>query len=177
MGGTLTADVHARAKEAFETYLAGIERGLAPDRAYLVGDGVTLADICFVAEVALFSNEKAQAGLLAEKGLAPAFPDGIESAYPKALAHFGKLSAHEAFAPDVQPYLESCGSGSKRRPDKGTGWNLCCKLVQNQDGETGGISDPRLIPGWYCSHSIQRRPQKTNISVPTPIRPSTRPNR
>ena len=106
MSGTPTADVHARAKEAFETYLSGIERGLAPDRAYLVGDGVTLADVCFVAEVALFSNEKAQAGLLAEKGLEPAFHDRIESEYPKALAHFARLSAHEAFAPDVQPYLE-----------------------------------------------------------------------
>src|SRR5271169_6667305 len=44
-------DSHARAKEAFTTYAAGIEQALQPDRMFLVGDGVTLADICFVAEL------------------------------------------------------------------------------------------------------------------------------
>lgn len=106
MGGTPSPDVHARAKDAFETYLSGIERALAPNRAYLVGDTVTLADICYVSEMALFSNEKAQAGLLAENGLEPAFHDKIESEYPRAMAHFANLSEHEAFAPDVKRYLE-----------------------------------------------------------------------
>ena len=106
IGGQLTADIHARAKNAFEVYLAGIERGLAPNRAYLVGETVTLADICFVAEIALFSNEKAQAERLADNGFEPIFHAAGEAAYPRALAHFTTLSEHEAFAPDVQPYMD-----------------------------------------------------------------------
>ena len=102
----MTADIHARAKDAFGIYLSGIERGLAPDRDYLVGDTVTLADICFVAEIALFSNERAQQKLLADNGLDLIFHAGAETEYPRALAHFTKLSEHRAFAPDVQPYLE-----------------------------------------------------------------------
>lgn len=106
MGGKLTADIHARAKDAFGIYLSGIERGLVPNRDYLVGDSVTLADICFVAEIALFSNEKAQGKLLADNGLDLIFHADAETEYPRALAHFTKLSEHEAFAPDVQPYME-----------------------------------------------------------------------
>ena len=106
MGGKLTADIHARAKDAFGIYLSGIERGLAPNRGYLVGESVTLADICFVAEIALFSNEKAQEKLLANNGLDLVFHADAEAEYPRALAHFTKLSEHEAFAPDVQPYME-----------------------------------------------------------------------
>ena len=84
----------------------GIDRGLTPNREYLVGDNITLADICFVAEIALFSNEKAQQKLLADNGLDLVFHAGVEAEYPKAMAHFVKLSEHEAFAPDVKPYLE-----------------------------------------------------------------------
>ena len=106
MGGSMKADVHSRAKDAFGLYLSGIDRGLAPNREYIVGDNISLADICFVAEIALFSNEKAQGKLLAENGLDLVFHEGIESEYPKAMTHFAKLSEHEAFAPDVKPYLE-----------------------------------------------------------------------
>ena len=102
----MKADVHSRAKDAFGLYLSGIDRGLAPNREYIVGDNISLADICFVAEIALFSNEKAQGKLLAENGLDLVFHEGIESEYPKAMAHFARLSEHEAFAPDVKPYLE-----------------------------------------------------------------------
>ena len=106
MAGALTADIHARAKDAFGIYLSGIDRGLSPNRDYLVGDNITLADICFVAEIALFSNEKAQKKLLADNGLDLVFHAGVEAEYPKALSHFVKLSEHAAFAPDVKPYLE-----------------------------------------------------------------------
>ena len=44
------ADIHARAADAFAIYAAGIEQALKPDRAFLVGDRVSLADICFVSE-------------------------------------------------------------------------------------------------------------------------------
>src|SRR6266851_7376097 len=65
--GEVPADVHARARDAFAAYMSGIDQALAPARRYLVGDDVTLADICFVAEFTLFSNERARARSLAEQ--------------------------------------------------------------------------------------------------------------
>ena len=103
---SVTADIHARAKDSFGTYMAGIERGLQPDRQFLVGAAITLADICFVAEFTLFSVEKAQHVKLAAKGLQGIVHDSIPSEFPAALAHYHTLCEHEAFAPDVAPYLE-----------------------------------------------------------------------
>src|SRR5436190_4440639 len=60
-GDDLSADLHARAAESFAVYLAGIDQALHPDRHYLVGDALSLADICFVAELCLFSNERPRA--------------------------------------------------------------------------------------------------------------------
>ena len=104
--GQLTGEIHTRAKDAFATYAAGIDRALSPDRSYLVGTDVTLADICFVAEMTLFCNEKVRGKVLAEKGLTPILHDGIEVEYPRAMAHFARLSQHPAFAPDIEPYLQ-----------------------------------------------------------------------
>jgi elongation factor 1-gamma len=104
-GGEIDPDVHARAREAFRTYLTGAQRALRPGRAFLVGDGITLADICFVAELALFSSEKAQESALAASGLDRIFHDELRSEFPRALTHYAQLCEHEAFAPDVAPYL------------------------------------------------------------------------
>ena len=106
MGGSLTAEVHARAKEAFHTYLAGIERGLTPHPMFLVGDDISLADICFVAEMALFSNERTFGALLAKYGLTPIYYDQLATEFPRAMTHFNMLGQHEAFAPEVVPYLQ-----------------------------------------------------------------------
>ena len=104
--GPVPADLHFRAREAFTTWMLGMERALAPDRRFLVGEGVTLADICFVAELGLFANELASRDKLAQQGLVPILNDGLAAEYPHALAHFARLRAHPAFAPDVGPYLE-----------------------------------------------------------------------
>jgi len=106
MGDSLTADVHARAKEAFHTYLAGIERGLTPNPMFLVGDDITLADICFVAEMALFSNERTFGALLAKHGLQPIYHDQLATQFPRAMTHFNMLGQDKAFAPEVVPYLQ-----------------------------------------------------------------------
>lgn len=104
-GGDLDPAVHARAVDAFATYLGGIDRALAPDRKFLVEDHITLADICFVAEVALFSNESVQEERLRQQGLEPASA-GMGARFPLADAHYRFLCRHEAFAPDVEPYLD-----------------------------------------------------------------------
>jgi glutathione S-transferase len=104
-GDDLSADLHARAAESFAVYLSGIDQALHPDRRYLVGDALSLADICFVAELCLFSNERPRGASLRKRGLPPVLADGWREAYPRAAAHLERLSDHPAFAPDVRPYL------------------------------------------------------------------------
>jgi glutathione S-transferase len=105
-GGRLEPPTYARARAARDTYLAGIEQALAPARAFLVRDALTLADIVFAAELALFSAERASRRALSEAELTPLYGEQLRATYPRALAHFARLCAHEAFAPDLDPYLE-----------------------------------------------------------------------
>jgi len=107
--GKLKPPTHERARVALEGWLAGIEQALAPARVALVGDALTLADIVFATELALFSAERASAHVLAEAGLAPLYGDALETRFPRAFAHFARLRAHPAFAPDLVPYLEKLG--------------------------------------------------------------------
>jgi elongation factor 1-gamma len=102
----LSPEVHARTAEAFGAWMGGIERALAPDREFLVGDEVSLADICFAAELTLFSNERARGSWLAERGLGVIVADDLSSLYPRATAHYEMLCKHPAFTPDLEPYLE-----------------------------------------------------------------------
>jgi len=104
------ADVHARARDAFAIYAAGIEQALRPapqpDRMFLVGDSLSLADICFVAELCLFLNERHHRATLDRRGLTPILHEEWREAFPRASAHFNRLIDDPAFAPDVQPYLQ-----------------------------------------------------------------------
>jgi glutathione S-transferase len=102
---TLSAEIHSRARDGFRAYLSGINQALAPRREFIVGHNITLADICFVAELSLFHNEKARAGELLKRGLAPILNATADAEFPLAMSHFTKLSKHPAFAPDVEPYL------------------------------------------------------------------------
>jgi glutathione S-transferase len=104
-GEDFPLDLHTRAAEAFAIYLGGIEQALHPNRRFLVGDALSLADICFVAELCLFSNERVQHARLRKLGLRPILADGWRDAYPRASAHWARLCEDSAFAPDVLPYL------------------------------------------------------------------------
>jgi elongation factor 1-gamma len=105
-GSTVTATIHARAKEAFAIYASGLEQALSPRRETLVGNGITLADICFAAELALFMNEHARAEQLSEQGLDRILYPGVQDDYPLVFAHFARLVDHEHFRPDLKPYVE-----------------------------------------------------------------------
>lgn len=118
--GSLTADLQARMKDACAVYLAGIERSLAPNRRFLVGDTVSLADICFVAELTLFSNEKTQATRLAEQDLECVFHDKLAAQFPRAFAHYARLCQHPAFRPDVAPYVEKVNRDIARDRARGS---------------------------------------------------------
>jgi glutathione S-transferase len=104
--GTVDAAIQARAKEAFAIYASGLEQALSPRRDTLVGDNITLADICFAAELALFMNEHARAEQLSERGLDKILHTGVRNDYPRVFAHFARLVDHENFRPDLKPYIE-----------------------------------------------------------------------
>jgi elongation factor 1-gamma len=99
-------ELHARSSEAFAIYLTGIEQALKSARSYLVGDTLSLADICFVCELCLFSNEGPRRAALQKRGLAQIMSETWRQTYPAAATHFSRLADHPAFAPDVRPYLQ-----------------------------------------------------------------------
>jgi glutathione S-transferase len=106
MNGSVSSEIHSRARDGFATYAAGIDQALSPGREYLVGDNVTLADICFAAELSLFFNESPWAAELEKKGLEPILHRGVGAQFPRVFAHFAKLRELPAFAPDLAPYLK-----------------------------------------------------------------------
>ena len=106
LNGTVSTETHARACDGFAVYAAGINQALSPDREFLVGDNITIADICFVAELCLFFNEKKSTKEIEKKGLAPILHARVDTEFPHAFAHFARLRKHPAFAPDVEPYLK-----------------------------------------------------------------------
>jgi glutathione S-transferase len=87
---------------------------LSPQRKTLVGDNISLADICFAAELALFMNEHARAAQLNERGLDRILHERIQNDYPKVFAHFARLVDHEHFRPDLEPYVEKLLSKAER---------------------------------------------------------------
>ena len=109
-GGTVDAAIHARTKEAFAIYASGLEQALSSRRNTLVGDGITIADICFAAELALFMNEHMRAQQLSERGLDRILHAGVQNEYPLVFAHFARLIEHEHFKPDLKPYVENLSS-------------------------------------------------------------------
>jgi glutathione S-transferase len=110
INGTVSSEIHDRARDAFSTYANGINQALSPDREFIVGDNITLADICFVAELSLFFNERARPQVLQNKGLELILHASIDAEFPRAFEHFYRLSKHPAFAPDVEPYLKKIES-------------------------------------------------------------------
>jgi len=105
-GETLTSVIHQQASEAFDLYIGGIERALLSDSQFIASDHLTLADICFVAELALFMRETSYHDQLEALEVEPILGDRIDNTYPKAIAHFERLCRHEAFKPEVEPYLQ-----------------------------------------------------------------------
>jgi glutathione S-transferase len=105
MNGTVSTEIHARARDGFVVYATGINQALSPDREFLVGNAITIADICFVAELSLFSNERMRSRELEKHGLRPILHARVDAEFPRAFTHLAKLRTHPAFAPDMEPYL------------------------------------------------------------------------
>ncbi|MBW1248769.1 glutathione S-transferase family protein [Pseudomonas tolaasii] len=102
--GRIDIQLHSWAKQALESYLSGIERTLRPGRSYLVGNAISIADICFVCEFAIISNEQLFESVLSLSGLHSIVRRELASIYPLAFQHFSKLCRHPAFIPDLVAY-------------------------------------------------------------------------
>ena len=102
-GEALSAEIHSRARDGFRTYLGGINQALATGREFIVGLTITLADICFVAELSLFHNEKARAGELLKRGFEPILNAAVAAEFPQAMSHFTKLSKLRRSLPTWSP--------------------------------------------------------------------------
>jgi glutathione S-transferase len=103
--GAVDAAIHARTKQAFAIFASGMEQALSPQRKTLVGDDISLADICFAAELALFMNEYGRAAQLNKHGLERILHGGVRKDYPLVFAHFDRLVGHEHFKTDLKPYV------------------------------------------------------------------------
>jgi glutathione S-transferase len=102
--GRLDIQLYQRTQRGVVGYFTGIERSLAHGR-YIVGKELTLADICFICELALLHNEKNFPTLFGgERPQALLSVLGPES-FPRANELFEELRKHPAFAPDLEGYL------------------------------------------------------------------------
>ena len=102
--------LHATAGTALDDFLAGIDRALGHSQGHLVGNTVSLADICFVCDLALIANEAHYRHVLSGVGLDPIVQPSLASSYPHAFQHFRDLRRHPAFKPDLDSYGDKLGS-------------------------------------------------------------------
>ena len=102
---TVTEEIYERAKAAFSVYMSGINSALATEKEFITNSRLTLVDICFCCEYALFKREGRRKGSLSTLGLSCIASAEGETEFPLAAAHFRKLCEHEAFAPDLGPFL------------------------------------------------------------------------
>ena len=110
----ISNELYSRMKVSFAGYLSGIEQALKPQHGFLVGNHLTLADICFVTELCLFHNERARSSVLATAGLAPLLDREFAEIYPRSASHFHRLLVHPAVQPDVAGYLEKIENAHAR---------------------------------------------------------------
>jgi glutathione S-transferase len=118
--GPMSSELYNRMKSSFAAYLSGTEQALAPQRAFLVGDNLTLADICFVTELCLFHNERARGSVLDAAGFSLLLDGEFVSTYPRSAAHFQGLMLHPAVVPDVAGYLEKIESSRGHIKQRGS---------------------------------------------------------
>ncbi len=104
-GGRISAEEHGRMAASFDDYLAGMEQALSPGRHFLVGESLSIADICFACEICQLSREKANIDKLQALGLDLVVSDAVRAAYPKNFAHFDRLCAMPEFAAEMHPFL------------------------------------------------------------------------
>jgi len=107
MGKGLSQELHDDMAQAFSTYLGGVETALGSKPPFLLGENMTLADICFAAELVLFALSRTAPERIEAAGCGVIFDDSVTDTFPLAMHHFDKLLAHRAFTPDLTPYYSN----------------------------------------------------------------------
>ncbi|MEC9247461.1 MAG: glutathione S-transferase [Pseudomonadota bacterium] len=104
MKNTLTNEIYNSTKVALSEWLNGIEGALSSNK-FISSGYLSLADVCFVCEMALLANEQLYDPLLTERKLEFLLHEKLYDQFPKSWKHFNLLCEHSAFKPDLQPYL------------------------------------------------------------------------
>ena len=102
----LTRPIYDAANQAFLTYMSAINNSLELGDEYLVNNQLTLADICFACEYALFSHERRCGAILSGVESEPITLD-VATRFPKAINYFENLCVDEAFGTDLTPFLSA----------------------------------------------------------------------
>ena len=104
---SLTKSIKQNAKDAYVTYMNGIESALNSNKSpYIVGNQLTLADICFFCEYALFSREQIKPRTNKSKKWNSVLSTLNNDNFTKAVAHYNKLRNIPAFSKDSNEYLK-----------------------------------------------------------------------
>lgn len=102
-----TIKIRNEAKEAFITYMTGIENALKENKKYgfITSKNITLADICFFCELSLFYREI----MPYEKSdkITSIIKELGDSDFQLSLEHFRRLRKHPNFKIDSKKYLDS----------------------------------------------------------------------
>ena len=99
--------IKQNAKNAYIIYMNGIESALNSNKnPYIVGEQLTLADICFFCEYALFSREQIKPITQKEEEWNSILNALNKDNFTKAISHYNKLSQIPAFAEDSVEYLK-----------------------------------------------------------------------
>ena len=106
----LTREIHSQGRDAFTNYVDGIERAITARGGFIAGEELTLADICFVAELSLFSRERAWRRTIEAIECEPIDWSGFEY----ATAHYEYLCQHPAFSTDLAPFLKKLTADIKK---------------------------------------------------------------
>jgi len=102
MGGALSEPLNTEMEKALHVYLAAIDAAIGSGQ-FIVGDDITLADICFAAELVLFALSRTERDRVEAAGFTVLFHDGLAQEHARALAHFHRLLEQPAFKHDLTP--------------------------------------------------------------------------
>ena len=99
--GSVTREIYDSANTAYGVYMSAIDSALESSAGFLVSNQITLADVCFACEYALFLREGRNGKTLSGIGVGPITSESA-ARFPRAIGHFEKLRCHEAFSPDFR---------------------------------------------------------------------------
>ena len=105
--GQISSSIKKEAKDAFITYMSGIESALNSNKSsYIVGEQLTLADICFFCEYALFSREQITPKSYEGNKWNSITRSIKKNNFHKSLSHYNQLSGRPEFKIDSSEYLK-----------------------------------------------------------------------